>query len=304
MHRYWHTNAIFGMQNLTLSTYTVNQHFEQLKNRKAALYTLIAVIIVIAILLIRITLPVVKEPLVDNGVEVNLGNSDFGSGNIPPMVPGEPAPESSPQEAATPPAARPSVEEPEEEPDPEDKEPAITKAVEKIKPAVKPNNNPPVEKPVVTKEPPAQPQPKPKAQMGQYSGGKGTGGNNQDTYNGVKDQGIAGGKGDQGKSNGNINSDSYKGNGGTGTGGVTVVRGNRTVVRATRLEGEFTHSATLYVDVKVDESGTGTFIRVTKGINESQFTNIIRQRLASRDIQFNSFGDESIVNIMIVFKVN
>lgn len=294
------------MQNLTLSTYSVNQHFEQEKNRKAALYTLIAVIIVIALLLIRITLPVVQEPIVDNGIEVNLGNSDFGSGDIPPMVPGEPAPESSPQqEAATPPAAQPQVDNQEEEADPEDKEPAITKTVEKVKKAENPNTNPPVVKPEVVKEKPAPPQPKPKAQMGQYSGGKGPGGNNQETANNSKSQGDDKfGKGDKGKPNGNINSDNYKGNVGTGTGGVTVVRGNRTVVRATRLEGEFTHGATLYVDVKVDESGTGTFIRVTKGINESQFTNIIKQRLASRDIQFNSFGDESIVNIMITFKVN
>jgi hypothetical protein len=293
------------MQNLTLSTYTVNQHFEQEKNRKAALYTLIAVIVVIAILLIRITLPVVQEPVVDNGIEVNLGNSDFGSGDIPPMVPGEPAPESSPQqEAAVPPAARPVVEESEEEADPTDKEPAPTKTVEKVKPAEKSNRNPPIEKPEVVKEKPAPPQPKPKAAMPQYSGGKGPGGNNQDTYNGVKDQGIAGGKGDQGKPNGNINSDNYKGNGGTGTGGVTVVRGNRSVVRATKLQGEFTHNATLYVDVKVDEGGTGTFLKVTKGLNESQFTNIIKQRLASRDIQFSNGDEESIVNIMIVFKVN
>jgi len=60
----------------------------------------------------------------------------------------------------------------------------------------------------------------------------------------------------------------------------------------------------LYVDVKVDENGTGSFMSVTKGINESQYTSIIKQRLASRDIQFNAGGDESIVNIMIVFKVN
>ena len=61
---------------------------------------------------------------------------------------------------------------------------------------------------------------------------------------------------------------------------------------------------TFIEDVKVDENGTGSFIRVTKGINESQYTSIIKQRLASRDIQFNTSGDESIVNIQIVFKVN
>ena len=294
------------MQNQTLSTYAVNHHFEQEKNRKAALYTGIALAVVIAILLIRITLPKAEDPIVDNGIEVNLGNSDFGSGNVPPMVPGEPAPEPTPQQAATPATTQPQqADNQEEEPDPEDKEPAIVPKVEKVKPTPKPVTKPPVEKAVVVKETPAPPQPKPKAQMGQYTGGKGTGGNNQNTANNSTSQGDDKfGKGDKGKPNGNINSDNYKGNGGSGTGGVTVVRGNRSVVRATRLAGEFTQNATLYIDVKVDESGTGTFVRVTKGINESQYTNIIKQRLASRDIQFSNGDEESIVNIMVVFKVN
>ena len=302
-HRYWHTNAIFGMQNLTLSTYIVNQHFEQVKNRKAAMYTAAVVAVVILLLLIRITLPVVQEPVVDNGVEVNLGNSDFGSGTVPPMVPGEPAPEATPQQAATPPAAQPRVDNQEEEPDPEDKELAITKTVEKVKRAEKPVTAPPVEKPKVVKETPAPPQPKPKAQMGQYSGGKGTGGNNQDTYNGVKDQGIAGGKGDQGKPNGNINSDNYKGSGGTGSDGIRVISGNRKV-RPVQLKGEFSQSATVSVRIKVSPDGSGTYMGFVSGINESQYTNIIKQHLNSRDIQFNTSDEESIVVIQVVFKVN
>src|SRR5947199_362365 len=54
-----------------------------------------------------------------------------------------------------------------------------------------------------------------------YAGGKNpnNGGNNADSYNNIRNQGIAGGNGDQGKPNGNPNSDSYTGNGGTGNGG-------------------------------------------------------------------------------------
>ncbi len=56
--------------------------------------------------------------------------------------------------------------------------------------------------------------PKPKAV---YAGGKSSGasGNNADSYNKSTNQGVAGGKGDQGKPNGNPNSDSYTGNGDT-----------------------------------------------------------------------------------------
>jgi len=288
-----------------LYSYTVSDHFEREKNLKAGgLTATIAGLLLLMFFVIGWTKPKIEEPIADQGIEVNLGNSDFGTGNIPPTSIGDPAPEQAEQIAAAPTAAQPIAEEKTEEPDENDKEPAIVKQSEKSKPVIKPNNNPPVVKAVQTKATPAPPQPKPKAQMGQYSGGKGPGGNNQDAFNGVKNQGVNNGKGDQGKPNGNINSDSYKGDGGTGKGGITVVRGNRTVVRATRLEGEFTRSATLYVDVKVDENGTGSFIRVTRGINESQYTSIIKQRLASRDIQFNASGDESIINIQIVFKVN
>ncbi len=292
------------MQNKYYS-YAVADHFEQQKNMKAGGYTAaIAGTLLFLMLIIGWKIPKIEEPVLDQGIEVNLGNSDFGSGDVEPTSPGEPAPQLAEQMEATPPDAQPVAEENNEEPDENDPEPAIVKPVVKPKATIKPNNNPPVVKPVQTKATPAPPQPKPKAQMGQNAGGNGTGGNNQDGFNNVKNQGINGGNGNQGKANGNPNSDSYTGNGGTGKGGVTVVRGNRTVVRATRLEGEFTRSATLYIDVKVDENGTGSFIRVTKGVNESQYTSIIKQRLASRDIQFNSGGDESIVNIMIVFKVN
>ena len=226
------------MQNLTLSTYAVNQHFEQVKNRKAAIYTAAVVAVVILLLLIRITLPVVQEPVVDNGVEVNLGNSDFGSGAVPPMVPGEPAPEATPHQTATPPAAQPQVDKQEEEPDPEDKEPAITKTAAKVKRADKPVEKPTVEKPKPVKETPAPPQPKPKAQMGQYAGGNGPGGNNQNTANNSTSQGddkFAPGR-DKGLKNGNINSDNYKGSGGTGGDGIRVISGNRKV-RPVQLKG-------------------------------------------------------------------
>ncbi|MEO7312360.1 MAG: hypothetical protein ABIX01_18300 [Chitinophagaceae bacterium] len=285
-------------------SYAVADHFEQQKNIKAGGYTAAAAgILLFLLLIIGWKIPKIEEPIPDQGIEVNLGNSDFGSGNIEPTSQGEPAPEQVQQVAAIPLSSQPAQAN-KEEPDETDPEPTLVKPVERPKATIKPNNNPPVLKPIATKVPPAPVQPKPKAQMGQNTGGKGPGGNNQDAFNGVKNQGIAGGAGNQGKINGNPNSDSYTGNGSTGKGGITVIKGNRTVVRATKLEGDFTRSATLYVDVNVDENGTGSFVRVTKGINESQYTSIIKQRLASRDIQFSTGGDETTVNIMIVFKVN
>ncbi|MES2775019.1 MAG: hypothetical protein V4722_12585 [Bacteroidota bacterium] len=285
-------------------SYAVADQFEQQKNIKAGGYTAaIASALLFLLLLIGWKIPRIEEPLLEQGIEVNLGNSDFGSGDIEPTSPGEPAPAQAEQIAATPPASQ-AVSEETEEPDETDPEPAIVKQSEKPKATIKPNNNPPVVKPVVTKVQPAPPQPKPKAQMGQNSGGNGPGGNNQDAFNGVKNQGIAGGNGNQGKINGNPNSDSYTGNGGTGKEGVTVVGNKRTVVRATRLEGDFQNNATLLVNVSVDGNGTGSFISVKSGINERVYTDIIKRRLASRDIQFNATGVEENIVIKIVFKVN
>jgi outer membrane biosynthesis protein TonB len=299
--------------------------FEKEKNIKASVYTAITVTALLLIFIFaRWSLPKIEQPLVDTGVEVNLGNSDFGEGDVAPQMPGEPAPEQEQQEeqSSPPPAAASPSEPVQSDDDNDDPEAPVvpkttTKPVVTPKPAV---NTPkpivktsptttPVTNPSPTPKPVVQPQPKPKAVFGPNKGGTGTGGNNSDDFNNVKNQGIAGGKGDQGKAGGNPNSDTYNGNGGSGggggrgTGGVTVVSGNRNVVRATQLVGEFTRSAKLEIEVKVDERGNGTFIRVTKGPNESQFTSIIRQRLASHDIQFNSSGEESIVKIQVVFTV-
>lgn len=70
-------------------------------------------------------------------------------------------------------------------------------------------------------------------------------------------QGIAGGKGDQGKINGDPNSDSYTGNGGSGSGGVSVSRGlqGRKINRYPSFEDEFSENAKVAVDIKVDDKG-------------------------------------------------
>ena len=93
--------------------------------------------------------------------------------------------------------------------------------------------------------------------MGTYTGGNGTGGNNQDGFNNVKNLGVAGGTGDQGKPNGNINSDSYTGNGGTGKSGVSISRGlsGRSITRFPSFEDEFNENAKVAVDLRVDENG-------------------------------------------------
>ena len=110
--------------------------------------------------------------------------------------------------------------------------------------------------------------PKPAKPKAVYPGGKSTsGGNNADSYNNVRDQGVAGGKGDQGKPNGNPNSDSYTGNGGTGTSGVKITNGlsGRRPVGNTRFEDTYKYGGTVLVNVTVDENGNVTSTSLKQG---------------------------------------
>ncbi len=236
-----------------------NPAFEKQKNMKAGGFTiLILSVIMTLMLIISWKSAPVQEPLLDEGIEVNLGNSELGFGDFPPMVPGDPAPEAGEPVASTPksspPAPEPITSE-DESNDPEavvlPRKPAVTTS--KPKPATNQTTTTTKPKP----EPPAPAPPKPKATMGNYAGGTGTGGNSQDAFNNTRNQGVAGGQGDQGKANGNINSDNYTGGGGTGKSGVAITKGlaGRRITTFPSFEDDFNENAKIAVNIKVDENG-------------------------------------------------
>ena len=236
--------------------------FEREKNVKAASYTsLLCALLFLIFFYARWTLPVIPLPPMEEGIEVNLGNSDEGLGDIAPQVPGDPAiakqENYSPQKASAPTPQEQNITGDANETDDAAPvvnnvtKPVITKDVVKdIPPTKVVNNNP---QPVV---PPAPAPPKPKAV---YAGGttNGTGGNGADTYNNVRNQGIAGGNGDQGSPNGNPNSDSYSGNGGNGNSGVRISKGltGRRFTKLPSFQDDFNENAKVAVDIKVDKSG-------------------------------------------------
>ncbi|HSC55131.1 MAG TPA: hypothetical protein VLC98_15975 [Phnomibacter sp.] len=283
-------------------------HFEREKNIKAGGYTAVITAIV-ALLLFFITwsVPYPPPPLLDEGIEVNLGNSETGLGDIPPMMPGEPAPEAGAQIAATPPSNPPAAEPVTSEEDADEAD-AVTvpKKVEKTVTKPKPVTNQTVQQKKVSNTPPAPQQPKPKATLGTYAGGKGTGGNNQDAFNGVKNQGIAGGTGDQGKANGNINSDNYTGNGGTGKSGVSISRGlsGRGILRTPSFEDEFNENAKIAVDVRVDENGkvmSATY--QSRGSTSSSPTLKAIAIRKAKEIKFSTGDGESLGTLIFNFRL-
>ncbi len=205
-------------------------NFESEKNVKATGYTA-AVLAVLLLIFFTIgwTHPVEPPPPVEDGIEVNLGNSDKGLGKDQPYLPGQPSAED--KEKYTPPKQAVVEKAPAKdvETDDNNKEeaPVIKKAV-----VTKPNATriPDKEESKVKARPvkvpetmPAPPKPKPKAVFHGVNGA-GTGGNGADDFKPGGNEGIAGGRGDQGAPGGNPNSTNYTG-GGHGNSGVSISRG-------------------------------------------------------------------------------
>ena len=282
------------------------------KNIKASIYTtVVCVLVFIIFFFVKWTLPNIPPPPIDEGIEVNLGNSDEGLGDIAPQVPGDPTNDD--QTTYSPPATSQPVQQQEQPIKGDENEADDAPAV---------NNNPkPVVKTTIAKntveskpKPSTQPvsvnptpaPPKPKAV---YKGGTatGTGGNNADTYNGVRNQGIAGGNGDQGSPNGNPNSDSYKGNGGTGSSGVRIRSGlgGRRFTKLPSFEDDFNENARVVVNIKVDAAGN-----VTSALINLQGTTTTSARIRSialrkaMQLKLNSGSeDEQSGSIQFEFKL-
>ncbi|MEJ8844257.1 hypothetical protein WG954_17820 [Lacibacter sp. H375] len=281
------------------------------KNYKAAAITFVVhAVLLVLFFVITIAMTGPTPPAVEEGIEVNLGNSDIGFGDVQPLIPDEPAPEAIPETTTTPPQqqiAAAAVDETEKELSERDEEdaPEVNKPSKVTKPTkVVPKENPPVAttKPATTTV--VNPKPAPPKPKAVYGGGTGTGGNNSDTYNNSRNQGIAGGTGDQGKAGGNPNSDNYNGNGGTGSGGgPRVTSGNRKIIKYYSFAGDL-EKATIYAVIKVSAEGRGTFVRIgPRSTSVSQaYANAIIEYL--RNIQFDKSGQESTVTVQFNFKVN
>lgn len=292
--------------------YTVD-HFESQKNAKASVYTLaICTLIVLLLLYITWTLPAPPPLPLEEGIEVNLGNSDKGLGTDQPYLPGKPSAQDQqkytpPKPAVTEKAAAKEVEtnDNDKEEAPVVKKPAVTKpdatripdkdATPKVVKATKPVENP------------APVKPKPKAVFNGVSG-DGNGGNDADTYKPGGNQGIAGGRGDQGKPGGNPNSDNYNGNGGTGHSGVVISKGlqGRRIVGTPSFTDEFNENAKVAVDIHVD--GNGNVMSADyqmRGSTTSESNMVAIALRKAKQVKFNSSGSaESFGTLVFNFKVH
>ena len=290
---------------MSYSTTMMQANFEAEKNRKAFTYTVL-ICGVLLLLFFFITWPIlqVTPPLVQDLIEINLGNNIEGFGEEQPLKKGEmaPAQEPAPQQQK----AAAADNEPAKDLQPDEnaeKDAAPVTKPEKIisKPTDIPKEN--TTKPVKINKPapiPTPPAPKPQKPKFTYNGpGNGTG-NGATQDNGYQSQGNKpGGKGDAGDPSGKP--DSYGNNPGGRSGGPKVF-GNRKIIKYYSFTGDL-EKATVYATVKVSPSGIGTFTGFGKNstTRAQAYANAIIQYL--KNVQFDKSADESTVTVQFNFNV-
>jgi hypothetical protein len=231
---------------------SMSAEFEKQKNARALAWTAgVGGSIFFLIWMISWTIPPKIVPVQEEYIEINLGNSEVGSGTDQPELPGEPAPAQ--QVAYTPPQPAPSHEEnvrdvaDENETSPD--APIVSKPAVSKPDATKINESKSVTaNPAPVREPVAPAPPRPKATMGRTMGGTGNGGNGADTYRPGNGEGSGNGPGDQGVVGGNPNGTRYSGT--PRNLGVRVV-----AIPAAYFEDDFNESGKITLDIEVDGSG-------------------------------------------------
>ncbi|HEV9037487.1 MAG TPA: hypothetical protein VGQ51_12725 [Puia sp.] len=292
----------------------MSEQFESRKNMKATGYTTV-VCAALLILLIGLswTRPAEPQPVVEEGIEVNLGNSNQGLGKDQPYLPGDPSPQD--KEKYTPPKQAVVEKEPVKDVETDDNQkedaPVVKKAVVtkpdatkipdkevtrvKVKPVKVPETLPEKPKPI----------PHPKAVFRGVNG-TGNGGNNADDYKRGGNEGIAGGHGDQGAPGGDPNSTNYTG-GGHGNGAVAIRSGlaGRHIVRTPSFTGDFNENAKVAVTVHVDAGGNVTsaeYSLMGSTTSMANYKDLATEK--ARQIKFNPGSDESVGTLIFNFRIH
>ncbi len=212
-------------------------------------------------------------PIPEEGVEVNVGNSDFGAGLSP-----DPASEAS---SYAPPAAQEQV---------------ATQHTEPA-PSINAANNTGVVNPSATEQPKVENKEPEINRNALFTGRRNQNG-------GTGSQGQSTGTGDQGKPNGTPNSNNYTGNGGTG--GSYSLAG-RNAVSLPKPQYNSNQQGTVVVRIWVDQQGRVTRAEYEpRGSNTSDGDLVSKAISAARKARFNadrSALEEQKGTITYIFKI-
>jgi hypothetical protein len=279
--------------------------FEAEKNRKAFIYTvIICVILLLLAIFIRWTIQQPPIPIVQDLIEINLGNNSEGYGQVQPLIKSEMNNSAEPVQQQQ--KASASHDEPARDiqtDENEDKDAAPV--VKPLKPNPDANN---ITKQPITKRvknnnpaPVLQPEPKPKKPLATYNGTGNGKGNGATTNNDVYNQGNnPNGRGDVGDPKGNA--DSYGNTPGGKIGGPRVIRGDRNIIRYYSFTDELGR-ATINAIIKVSPEGKGSFAGFDKGSSTTSqaYATAIQQHLSQ--IEFSKSDHESVVTVQFNFNV-
>lgn len=286
--------------------------YESEKNLKASGYTAVVCALLLVVLFITgWTHPVEPPPPVQDGIEVNLGNSDQGLGKDQPYLPGEPSARDN--EKYTPPKQAVVEKAPAKDVETDDANKEDAPVIKKA-PVTKPNATRipdkdesrvkarPVKKPEIMPTPPA---PRPKAVFHGVNG-TGNGGNAADDFKPGGNQGIAGGRGDQGAPGGNPNSTNYTG-GGHGNGGLVTTGGLRglRMLSTPSFTDDFNQNARIVLAVHVDENGNVTSAEYDmRGSTTSDGSLIAIAIRKVKQVKFQGNGQEHVGGVIVNLKVH
>ena len=232
--------------------------------------------------------------VVEDLIEINLGNNEEGFGEEQPLIKGEMAPSDEavvlPQQPASP------------EPENEDVVTPDDNAEADAAPVNKPTKTKPVvNKPTVPTPTPA-PAPKPQKPKLTYNGPGTGGGNNATDDNGYTYQGNKpGGKGDAGDPTGN--KDSYGNTPGGKVGGPRVTSGNRKIKNSNYSFNSDLPKATIYASIRVSAAGVGTFLKIVKPSTSSDARYGVQIAKYLKSMEFDKASDESMVTVQFNFTV-
>lgn len=257
-------------------------------NNKAAIITAgVHVLLLLLCLLIGYTLPASPAPVDEMGMEVNLGNSDDGSGTDQPFSTEAPAQQPEERQAA-------QRSDAEEAPanlttDESDDGPAIR--------TVKSDHKKPSQ--VAENKPKTAAQPKPKLL---YPGAAGNGGNSAAINQAGTGEGNGQGNGDKGVPGGTPGAANYSGIPGSGTGGIAHSFNDRTMVARPQPDAVFKEGGKVVIKVTVNREGTVISKRVLSAANP-ELGRIAMQKI--NEVKFNRSEQappEQFGNITFVFK--
>ena len=270
-------------------------------------------LVLVVVLLVGFSAP---PPLPDQdlGMEVNLGTSDEGMGDVQPLNPNPP---SSGEAAASTPQNVPVPSQDNATPENiatqnEEDAPEVTKPE---KPVVKPKETPKnlEAKPKESAKKTSDNQPaaveKPKVAKAVFNGGtfnNKTGGNNASTSNNSTGEGNTGKPGDRGQINGDPNASGYTG-GGLGGGRSDFRLNGRSLLSRPSLTYEGDESGYIAVNIKVDRNGN--VIEASHSLKGSTLNNprlIEIAKKAARDLKYNANNDAPEVQFALIrfyFKV-